>query len=40
MDLFRIGTVNDLGKPVGTYNSRGDASKALANLAYEPEPRW
>ena len=39
-DLFRIGTVNDLGKPVGNYNSRGDASKALANLAYAPEPRW
>ncbi len=39
-DLFRIQDVDDTGKQVGTYGSRGDASKALAKLAYEPEPRW
>jgi hypothetical protein len=39
-DLFRIEEVDDLGKPVGTYGSRGDASKALVKLAYGPEPRW
>ncbi len=39
-DLFRIQDVDDPGKLVGTYGSRGDASKALAKLAYELEPRW
>ena len=38
--LFRIGDVDDKGKLVGTYGSRRDASKALAKLAYEPEPGW
>ena len=39
-DLFRIETVDDPGERVGTYGSRGDASKAMAKLAYEAEPRW
>ncbi len=38
-NLFRI-RVNDKGGMVGLYGTRGDASKALAKLAYEPEPRW
>jgi hypothetical protein len=40
VDLSRIRDVDDKGKLVGSYGSRGDASKALAKLAYEPEPRW
>lgn len=39
-DLFRIEGMDDAGSRVGTYGSRGDANKALAKLAYEPEPRW
>ena len=39
-NLFRIFEISDAGAVVGTYGSRGDASKALAKLAYEPEPRW
>lgn len=38
-DLFRIEGHTDQGSLVGTYGSRGDANKALANLAYVPEPR-
>jgi hypothetical protein len=37
-ELFRIDTVDDTGVSMGTYGSRGDASKALTKLAYEPEP--
>lgn len=39
-DLFRIEGVEDASAKIGTYGTRGDASKALAKLAYEPEPRW
>jgi hypothetical protein len=39
-DMFRIESVEDVGKLVGTYQTRGDASKALKLLAYQPEPRW
>lgn len=39
-DLFRIQAAEDAGLLIGTYGSRGDASKALVKLAYEPEPRW
>jgi len=39
-DLFRIEGVDDCGARIGTYGTRGDASKALAKLAYEPEPSW
>lgn len=38
--LFRIQAAQDAGAKIGTYGSRGDASKALTKLAYEPEPRW
>lgn len=39
-EMFRIAGVQDAGKLVGTYRTRGDATKALAQLAYQPEPRW
>jgi hypothetical protein len=39
-ELRRIKDVDDPGKELGIYGSRGDASKALTKLAYEPEPRW
>ncbi|RBP18148.1 hypothetical protein DFR50_10192 [Roseiarcus fermentans] len=39
-ELFRIQDVDDSGKEIGVYGRRGDANKALAKLAYEPEPRW
>lgn len=39
-DLHRIASLDDAGKIVGTYGSRGDATKALKLVAYEPEPRW
>jgi hypothetical protein len=39
-NLFRISSVDDVGTRIGTYGSRGDVNKALAKLAYEPEPRW
>ena len=28
------------GKMIGIYQSRGDASKLLKLVAYQPEPRW
>ncbi|MFY7854486.1 MAG: hypothetical protein ACOVQ6_22225 [Brevundimonas sp.] len=39
-DMFRIDSAEDAGKRVGTYRTRGDASRALTQLAYQPEPRW
>jgi hypothetical protein len=38
--LFRIANVEESGKLVGVYGGRGDANKALKQIAYEPEPRW
>jgi hypothetical protein len=38
--LFRITGADDSGKLVGVYGGRGDANKALKQIAYEPEPRW
>lgn len=38
--LFRIANVDDAGKLLGVYAGRGDAKKALKQIAYEPEPRW
>jgi hypothetical protein len=38
--MFRIDSAEDAGKFVGTYRTRGDASRALTQLAYQPEPRW
>ena len=28
------------GVLLGTYQGRGDANKALQQIAYQPEPRW
>ncbi|HYD86242.1 MAG TPA: hypothetical protein VEA80_02095 [Vitreimonas sp.] len=38
--LFRIANVDDAGKLLGVYGTRGDANKALKTIAYEVEPRW
>jgi hypothetical protein len=38
--LTRIERADDPGVLFGTYGTRGDASKAVAKMAYEPEPRW
>lgn len=38
--LSRITSVTDPGAHIGVYGTRGDVAKALAKLAYEPEPRW
>ncbi len=39
--LFRIATVEDgKGALLGEYGGRGDAAKAVAKIAYQPEPRW
>lgn len=39
-ELFRIQSAEHAGNLIGTYGSKGEASKALAKIAYEPEPRW
>lgn len=39
-ELLRIQSVEDAGARIGVYGSRGDVTKVLARLAYEPEPRW
>ncbi|HET9159363.1 MAG TPA: hypothetical protein VFN88_02025 [Caulobacteraceae bacterium] len=39
-ELYRIESTEDAGSTIGTYRSRGDASRALVQLAYRPEPRW
>ncbi len=40
-DLQRINTLEDEnGALIGTYRTRGDATKAVATTAYQPEPRW
>lgn len=40
--LSRVNSVDDSSKAdvLGTYGGRADASKALKDLAYMPEPRW
>jgi hypothetical protein len=38
--LFRIRDLEDAGELLGTYQGRGDANKALQQIAYQPEPRW
>jgi hypothetical protein len=39
-ELHRIEEPSDKGDLVGVYAARGDANKALAKVAYEPERRW
>lgn len=38
--LHRIEAIGDKGALVGKYQKRGDATKALAQVAYQPDPRW
>lgn len=38
--LFRIKAMGDEGALVGKYQKRRDATKALAQVAYQPEPSW
>jgi hypothetical protein len=40
--LYRVKTVSDdeEGALIGKYRARGDATKAVADVAYQPEPRW
>jgi len=39
--LYRVTAVGDeKGPPLGRYQRRGDATKAVAAMAYQPEPRW
>ena len=38
--LHRIDNAEDEGVSIGKYATRGDATKALKELAYKPEPRW
>jgi hypothetical protein len=40
LQLYRIANLEDPGVLLGTYQGRREASKALEQIAYEPEPRW
>jgi hypothetical protein len=41
-NLHRVDAVNDdeNGHLIGRYQGRGDATKVIAEMAYQPEPRW
>ena len=41
-ELFRVQSVSDAEKAplIGRYQNRGDATKVIAKMAYEPEPKW
>jgi hypothetical protein len=40
-ELQRISVLDDLkGEFIGCYGGRGDATKAVREMAYKPEPRW
>lgn len=39
-ELHRVGSLEDKGIPVGRYATRGDVSKALAKVAYQPDFQW
>ena len=41
-DLYRVNSIADdeEGALIGKYRARGDASKAVKEMAYKPEPRW
>lgn len=41
-NLHRVSSISDdeQGATVGKYRRRGDATKAVAEMAYRPEPRW
>jgi hypothetical protein len=40
-ELYQVNSVEDKkGAMIGIYRSRGDASKALKQVAYQPGPKW
>lgn len=41
-NLFRVQSVSDdeKGALIGKYQGRGDATKVVKEMAYQPEPRW
>ena len=41
LDLHRLKSLDDeMGDLIGTYRTRGDASKVMNTIALQPEPRW
>ncbi len=38
--LYRVKTTEDAGVQLGMYQGRREASKALEQIAYAPEPQW
>jgi hypothetical protein len=38
--LYRIATLEEAGILLGTYQGRGDANRALEQIAYQPEPNY
>jgi hypothetical protein len=40
--LHRVNAVSDEaeGALIGKYRTRGDATKVVAETAYQPEPKW
>jgi hypothetical protein len=41
-NLHRVTSASDeeKGALIGKYQRRGDATKVVAEMAYQPEPRW
>jgi hypothetical protein len=40
-NLYRVAAVDDeRGSLIGKYQRRGDAGKVVAQMAYQPEPRF
>ena len=41
-NLFRVNSTSDdeKGALIGKYQRRGDATKVVAQIAYQPEPKW
>jgi hypothetical protein len=41
-NLYRVTAVSDdeKGVVIGRYQGRGDATKVIAEMAYQPEPKW
>jgi hypothetical protein len=41
-DLYRVTSTSDdeKGALIGKYQRRGDATKVVAEMAYQPEPKW
>jgi hypothetical protein len=41
-NLYRVSSTSEdeKGALIGKYQRRGDATKVLAEMAYQPEPKW